>query len=128
MIYGLSLMFAHSIGKALNKDKKYHTVIVKSTVLPGTTSTVVQPILEKESGKKATEDFGIGSNPEFLKEGSAVNDFFHTDRIVIGYKRSKNKKDTGDSIQTITCSYFYYGYQNSRNDQICEQCISRNKN
>jgi UDPglucose 6-dehydrogenase len=75
---------AHSMGKALGRDKKYHTVIVKSTVLPGTTSTVIQPVLEKESGKLAIKDFGIGSNPEFLKEGSAVQDFFHPDRIVIG--------------------------------------------
>ncbi len=83
---------AHSIGKALKKDKKYHTVIVKSTVLPGTTSTVVQPILEKESGKLAIKDFGIGSNPEFLKEGSAVHDFFQTDRIVIGTNDPKTKE------------------------------------
>jgi UDPglucose 6-dehydrogenase len=83
---------AHTIGKALVKNKKYHTVIVKSTVLPGTTSKVVQPVLEQESGKKATVDFGIGSNPEFLKEGSAVKDFFHTDRIVIGANDPKTKK------------------------------------
>src|SRR5665647_181830 len=69
---------AHSMGKALEKDKKYHTIIVKSTVIPGTTDNVVLPILEHESGKQAIKDFGIGSNPEFLKEGSAVHDFFHT--------------------------------------------------
>ena len=78
--------------KRWTKNKKYHTVIVKSTVLPGTTSNVVLPILEKESGKEATVDFGIGSNPEFLKEGSAVKDFFHTDRIVIGANDPKTKK------------------------------------
>jgi len=84
---------AYSIGKALaDKDKKYHTVIVKSTVLPGTTSNVVKPVLERESGKEATVDFGIGANPEFLKEGSAVKDFFHTDRIVIGANDPKTKK------------------------------------
>jgi UDPglucose 6-dehydrogenase len=83
---------AHAIGNALIKDEKYHTVIVKSTVLPGTTNNVVQPILEEESGKEATVNFGIGSNPEFLKEGSAVQDFFHTDRIVIGANDPKTKK------------------------------------
>ncbi|MDD1699208.1 MAG: UDP-glucose/GDP-mannose dehydrogenase family protein [Methanoregula sp.] len=84
---------AYSIGKALaDKDKKYHTVIVKSTVLPGTTSNVVKPVLERESGKEATVDFGIGANPEFLKEGNAVKDFFHTDRIVIGANDPKTKK------------------------------------
>jgi len=83
---------AHSTGKALEKDPKYHIVIVKSTVLPGTTCNVVQPILEKESGKHAGHDFGIASNPEFLKEGSAVHDFFHTDRIVIGTNDPKTKE------------------------------------
>ena len=84
---------AYSIGKALaDKIKKYHTIIVKSTVLPGTTTYVVQPVLERESGKEATVDFGIGANPEFLKEGSAVKDFFHTDRIVIGANDPKTKK------------------------------------
>jgi UDPglucose 6-dehydrogenase len=83
---------AHSMGKALGKNKKFHTVIVKSTVLPGTTNNFVVPILENESGKHATKDFGIGSNPEFLKEGSAVHDFFHTDRIVIGTNDPKTKE------------------------------------
>ena len=82
---------AHSIGIALGRHQKYHTVIVKSTVLPGTTNDVVQPVLEQESGKKAMADFGIGANPEFLKEGSAVDDFFHSDRIVIGTNDAKTK-------------------------------------
>ncbi len=82
---------AHAIGKALARKRKYHTIIIKSTVLPGTTNNIVQPILEKESGKQATLDFGVGSNPEFLKEGSAVQDFFHTDRVVIGANDSKTK-------------------------------------
>jgi UDPglucose 6-dehydrogenase len=83
---------ARAIGKALMIKEKYHTVIVKSTVLPGTTGKVVQPVIEQESGKEAPGDFGIGSNPEFLKEGSAVKDFFHTDRIVIGANDPKTKK------------------------------------
>ncbi|MCX6690103.1 MAG: UDP-glucose/GDP-mannose dehydrogenase family protein, partial [Methanoregula sp.] len=75
---------SHTIGKSLASDDGYHTIIVKSTVLPGTSETLVIPILEKESGKKAFVDFGVASNPEFLKEGTAVTDFFHTDRVVIG--------------------------------------------
>ena len=83
---------SRAIGKSLGSDNNYRTIIVKSTVLPGTTETLVLPILEKESGKKAFMDFGIGSNPEFLKEGSAVEDFFHTDRIVIGTRDKKTHK------------------------------------
>jgi UDPglucose 6-dehydrogenase len=97
---------AHALGKALVMNKKYHTMIVKSTVLPGTTSNVVQPVLEEESGKKATVDFGIGSNPEFLKEGSAVKDFFHTDRIVIGANDPKTKKTLEDLYKPLHVPIF----------------------
>jgi UDPglucose 6-dehydrogenase/GDP-mannose 6-dehydrogenase len=59
-------------------------VIVKSTVVPGTTDEVVVPIIEEFSGKKAGVGFGVGMNPEFLTEGEAVNDFMFPDRIVLG--------------------------------------------
>jgi UDPglucose 6-dehydrogenase len=72
------------IGKALKEKKTYHMVVVKSTVVPGTTNEVVLPILEKYSGKKAGIDFGVGMNPEFLREGEAVQDFMFPDRIVMG--------------------------------------------
>lgn len=83
---------SRTIGSSLGPDDRYHTIVVKSTVLPGTTNTVVIPILERESGKKAFVDFGIGSNPEFLKEGSAVDDFFHSDRVVIGVGENKTRE------------------------------------
>jgi UDPglucose 6-dehydrogenase len=81
---------SRSIGKALRSDTKYHTIVTKSTVLPGTIENLIIPILEKESGKKACVDFGIASNPEFLKEGTAVEDFFKTDRVVIGAQDQKS--------------------------------------
>jgi UDPglucose 6-dehydrogenase/GDP-mannose 6-dehydrogenase len=59
-------------------------VVVKSTVVPGTTDEVVTPILEAASGKKAGPDFGVGMNPEFLTEGEAVDDFMFPDRLVLG--------------------------------------------
>jgi UDPglucose 6-dehydrogenase len=97
---------AHAIGKALARHKKYQTIIVKSTVLPGTTTNVVQPILEQESGKEVTVNFGIGSNPEFLKEGSAVKDFFHTDRIVIGANDPKTKEILDDLYKPLHAPIF----------------------
>lgn len=75
---------AVEIGKLLKEKDSWHLVVVKSTVLPGTTRDVVLPLLEKHSKKKAGEDFGIAMNPEFLKEGVAVKDFLEPDRIVIG--------------------------------------------
>jgi UDPglucose 6-dehydrogenase len=83
---------SRSIGHALRIDPAYHGIIVKSTVLPGTTETRVIPLLEEESGKKAFVDFGVASNPEFLKEGTAVDDFFHADRVVIGTHDKKTKE------------------------------------
>jgi len=75
---------AGEIGRLLREKKGYHVVVTKSTVVPTTTENVIIPVLERESKKKAGKDFGVGMNPEFLKEGSAVEDSFHPDRIVIG--------------------------------------------
>lgn len=72
------------IGQVLKDKDTFHTVIIKSTVFPGTTKEMACPVLEKASGKTAGRDFGIGSNPEFLREGSAVRDCLSPDRIVIG--------------------------------------------
>ncbi|PZO37020.1 MAG: GDP-mannose dehydrogenase [Shackletoniella antarctica] len=75
---------ARQIGEVLKDKADYHVVVVKSTVVPGTTDEVVLSILEEASGKKAGADFGVGMNPEFLKEGEAIPDFMYPDRIVLG--------------------------------------------
>jgi len=95
-----------TIGKSLAESEKYHTIIVKSTVLPGTTEKFVIPILERESGKKAFIDFGIASNPEFLKEGSAVDDFFNTDRVVIGVNDKKTENVLKDLYSPLKAPIF----------------------
>lgn len=83
---------SREIGEKLKQTSKYIVVTVKSTVVPNTTKNFVTPILEKYSGKKSGKDFGIGMNPEFLREGTGVNDFLYPDKIVIGGidDRSKN--------------------------------------
>jgi UDPglucose 6-dehydrogenase len=75
---------AVAIGEALRGKSAYHAVIVKSTVIPGTTDGPVRRALEAGSGKRAGADFGLGMNPEFLTEGQAVADFMNPDRIVLG--------------------------------------------
>lgn len=77
-------LVARDVGSALRDKSDYHVVVVKSTVVPGTTDEVVLPILEEVSGKRAGPDFGVGMNPEFLTEGVAVTDFMDPDRIVVG--------------------------------------------
>lgn len=80
---------SEEIGAALRTKVGYHVVVVKSTVVPGTTDSVVRPILEKASGKTAGADFGVGMNPEFLTEGQAVRDFMGPDRLVLGADESR---------------------------------------
>ncbi len=75
---------ATEIGEALRSKPGYHTVVVKSTVIPGTTGGIVLRSLEQGSGKKTGVDFGLGMNPEFLTEGTAIEDFTHPDRLVLG--------------------------------------------
>ena len=75
---------ARQVGEALKSKAGWHAVVVKSTVVPGTTDEVVAAELERASGKKAGIHFGVGMNPEFLTEGTAVQDFMRPDRIVIG--------------------------------------------
>ena len=72
-----------SIGEALKNSSPYCVVVVKSTVPPGTTEKIVKPAVLKASGKTEYET-GFAMNPEFLREGRAVEDFLHPDRIVIG--------------------------------------------
>jgi len=75
---------SEQVGKAVAKKNSYHVVVVKSTVVPGTTDDVVKAILERASGRQCGEAFGVGMNPEFLSEGVAIRDFMFPDRIVLG--------------------------------------------
>jgi UDPglucose 6-dehydrogenase len=88
---------AAEIGRALNRGDTYQTVVVRSTVIPGTTEKVVLPALEKSSDMKAGRDFGIAMNPEFLQEGTALRDFASPDRIIIG----ENNQRDGDIVNQI---------------------------
>lgn len=72
------------IGSLLPQKNEYHTVVVRSTVLPGTMRNLVIPTLEKTSGMKAGTDFGICNNPEFLREGTAIQDYYAPPKTVIG--------------------------------------------
>src|SRR5262245_49011908 len=75
---------AEQIGAALADLGRWHTVVFRSTMLPGTCTNLLIPILEKASGRTAGVDFGVAVNPEFLREGSSVRDFFEPPKTVIG--------------------------------------------
>ena len=75
---------AREVGAALRTEPDFRLVVVKSTVVPGTTRSVVMPLLEGSSGKRVGVELGLCTNPEFLKEGSAIDDTFRPDKLVIG--------------------------------------------
>src|SRR5271155_1057633 len=75
---------AREIGAVLKLKKSGHTVVLRSTVLPGTTESVVLPILEQASGVRAGSDFAVVYNPEFMREGSAVADFLQPPYTILG--------------------------------------------
>ena len=75
---------AESLGRALEPKDDDHLVVVKSTVLPGTTEDVVGPILEDESGTRVGDGLELAMNPEFLRMGTAVTDFIEPDKVVVG--------------------------------------------
>lgn len=72
------------IGAALRRCDEFHVVVCRSTMLPGTVQDILIPLLEEHSGKKAGSGFAVCHNPEFLREGTAVHDFYHPPKTVIG--------------------------------------------
>ncbi len=83
---------AEKIGLKLVSSKVFKVIIVKSTVLPQVTRNVVQKIIEEKSKKKVGIGFGIAFNPEFLREGHALNDFLYPDRVILGVCDEKSEK------------------------------------
>jgi len=86
-----------NIGTALREKNAFHVIVVRSTVLPGTVEDVLLPLIEDASGKKVNKDFGICFNPEFLREGTAISDFYDPPKTVIGASNDKS----GDQVAGI---------------------------
>jgi GDP-mannose 6-dehydrogenase len=78
------------IGRALRRKQEFHVVVVRSTLLPGTTRQQLVPVLEKTSGKKAGVDFGVCFHPEFLREGTAISDYAAPPFIVLAASDEKS--------------------------------------
>lgn len=95
------------IGEALKTLGKYHVVVVKSTVVPGTTENVVLPLLEQYSFKKVGKDFGLCMNPEFLREGNALEDALEPDRIVIGQFDVESGLEFAKMYKKVDCPILF---------------------
>ena len=92
---------AAQVGAALRDKTDYHVVVVRSTVLPGTTHEVVIPALERESGKTYGEGFGVSVNPEFLREGTALKDFRKPPLTLVGHNHAADAGGTIALYQAI---------------------------
>ena len=90
-------MVCEQIGMALADKKGFHLVVARSTMLPGSMRGVVMPTLERASGKTAGKDFGVCINPEFLREGTAIDDYYRPPKIVIGEEDSEQ----GDMLMQL---------------------------
>jgi GDP-mannose 6-dehydrogenase len=78
------LRLSEQIGAALRHKDEFHTIVIRSTVQPGTVEQKIEPILEKASGKMSGVDFGLCFQPEFLREGSSIRDYDHPPYTIVG--------------------------------------------
>lgn len=90
------------IGRALKKKTTYHLIVIKSTVSPTTTENILKPLIETHSSKNCGVDFGLCMSPEFLREGSALQDMLHPDRIIIG----EYDKKSGDTLEALLRDFY----------------------
>jgi len=97
---------AGEIGSALCEKKSHHVVVLRSTVLPGTTESLVIPILERASGRRAGSDFTVCYNPEFMREGSAVADFFQPPYTILGAQNAEHLAPVRELYQGLSGAVF----------------------
>jgi len=102
---------SRQIGEALKRKKSYHCIVFRSTVLPGTTRDVAIPILSEASGMKAHKDFDVCFNPEFLREGSSIKDFFNPPFTVVGKETEKGGDTLGSLYSDIEAPIKHTNYE-----------------
>jgi len=96
----------NDIGAALKKKNAYHVIVLRSTVLPGTTESLVIPTLEKASGRRQGTDFAVCYNPEFMREGSAVADFLQPPYTILGARDPKHLTLARELYSTVKSPVF----------------------
>jgi len=94
------------IGEALITKREYHIVVIRSTILPGTAEEIVLPVLEESSGKRVNEHFGLAVNPEFLREGTAIADFYDPPFTVVGALREEDAETVAALYESVKAPLF----------------------
>ncbi len=97
---------ARQIGEALATKDSYHIVVIRSTILPGTAEEVVLPILEEASGKRVNEHFGLAVNPEFLREGTAIADFYDPPFTIVGALKPEDAQTVAQLYEGVKGELF----------------------
>src|SRR6476646_2270028 len=91
------------IGELLRNADKFHVVVIRSTVLPGTVENIILPLLEQTSGKQAGKEFGVCMNPEFMRETTAIDDFYHPPFTIIGARDDLSAERVAAIYSKLEC-------------------------
>lgn len=111
------------IGAALSKKPKYHVVAIRSTVLPGVIEDKLIPVIEQTSNKKNTKGFSLCMNPEFLREGTAIEDFFNPPKIVIGTMDKRSGDILESSYKNIDSPVFKCDIRTAEMIKYVDNCF-----
>ncbi|WP_068088206.1 UDP-glucose dehydrogenase family protein [Polycladidibacter stylochi] len=114
----------HELGTALREKQSYHLVVITSTVMPGSTESVLKETLEHSSGRQVGENLGLCYNPEFIALGSVINDMLNPDMILIGESDFKAGQTLEDIYKNTVGSAPEYQRMNFMNAEICKIAVN----
>ena len=98
---------AEDIGNYLKDLNHYHVIVNRSTILPGSIEKIVIPILEEKSSKKLGEDFGVCMNPEFMREGTSIYDYYNPPFTLIGSNDEKSGKLVAQLYENVEAPLYF---------------------
>jgi len=113
---------SNTIAMSIRDQERFVSIVVKSTVLPGTVDTFIRNIIEQVSGKKLGS-FGLGMNPEFLREGIAVEDFLNPDRIVLGYDDKETLTRLNQLYEPFKCDKILVNTRTAEMIKYANNCL-----
>lgn len=99
------IRLSEQIGESLSKKSGFHTVVVRSTVRPGTVLKTIEPLLEKSSGKTSGVDFGLCFQPEFLREGTSIRDYDNPPMTIVGCNHERSADTLRELFGHLPCEF-----------------------